>query len=192
MKISAANSNESQDVQNRDPVIVAGADTGVGKTEVAINAIVQYRQSRQLSAANDNEPMTLPLAIYAVPTHRLADELVGRFENAGLSAGIWRGRMADHPTRQNEKMCQKPEQVRKVTAMGLGVARTMCRLTTDDDTYTCDDFSICAYQQQVDELSKKDVVIVAHASLFHEKPDFGKPRLLVIDESFYTAGLRGV
>jgi len=179
---------ECQTNQQRPPVIVVGASTGMGKTEVAINAIVQYRQSMGQSAANDNNP----LAIYAVPTHRLAYELVGRFENAGLSAGIWRGRSTDHPTRQKEKMCHKPDQVKLVTDHGLSVSRTMCRLKADDQVFSCEQYSDCAYQQQVEALSTKDVVIVAHTSLFYEKPDFGKSRLLIIDETFYAAGLRGV
>ena len=182
----------SPEIQQCTPVIVAGANTGVGKTEVAIDAIVQYRESMLSSTINDNVPLALPLAIYAVPTHRLANELAGRFENAGLSAGIWRGRTSDHPVHQKEKMCRKPDQVKKVADHGLSVSKTMCRLKTGDKEYFCEHFSNCAYQQQVDELSRKDVVIVAHDSLFYEKPEFGEPRLLIIDEIFYATGLRGV
>jgi len=161
------------------PIYCVTVGVGIGKTEVAI----------QIIAAHCLNPTGNIKAVYAVPTHKLGDELVARFKEVGVTSGVWRGRGADNPARKGSKMCLKPEAVQKVISLGLPVQKTMC---WDADVSSCEHFSYCPYQRQAGDLCDMHVVIVPHESIFYEKPKIGKRNLLVIDESFWAAGLKGL
>lgn len=161
------------------PIYCATVGVGIGKTEVAIQVI----------AAHCLNPTGNFKAIYAVPTHKLGDELVARLKEADVTSGVWRGRAADNPAKPGSKMCLKPEAIQKIITLGLPVQKTMCR---DANVSSCEHFSYCPYQRQAGDLCDMHVVIVPHESLFYEKPNIGNRNLLVIDESFWAAGLKGL
>jgi len=161
------------------PIYCVTVGVGIGKTEVAIQNI----------AAHCLNPTSNIKVIYAVPRHKLGDELVARFKKAGVTSGVWRGRAADNTARTGSAMCLKPEAVQKVIALGLPVQKTMCR---DAGISLCEHFLSCPYQRQAAELCDMHVVIVPHESLFYEMPNIGERKLLVIDESFWPAGLKGL
>ncbi|MEH6478299.1 MAG: hypothetical protein V7727_21590, partial [Sneathiella sp.] len=172
------------------PIASAAVDVGVGKTEAAIQIIKRILKNN-LTDCKESEAFDIKF-IYAVPTHKLGEELANRFRAEGITAGVWRGRLADNPDKPNEKMCLKPNTVEKVISMGQPVQTTMCRSKIKDTYYDCEHFQYCPYQGQTSHLTPLDVVIVPHASLFFEIPDIGKRQILIIDESFWPAGLRGV
>ncbi|OUR77314.1 hypothetical protein A9Q83_11470 [Alphaproteobacteria bacterium 46_93_T64] len=172
------------------PIGCASVDVGVGKTDAAVGIISQLLKQSIVCKHRDEQSELK--AIYAVPTHKLGQELVQRFVARDVTAGVWRGRLADNPEKPGEKMCLKPAEVEEVSERGLPIQRSMCRVKVDDIHYTCEHFQDCPYQMQADLLSQVDVVIVTHASLFYEMPSIGRRQILVIDEAFWSAGLRGV
>jgi putative DNA primase/helicase len=155
---------------------------GIGKTEAAVQIIAGHCLRSTVALA----------VVYAVPTHKLGDELIGRFTDAGLTAGVWRGRLAADPEKSGGKMCLKPDAMKKAISIGMPIQQTMCRYKDERNSATCEHFSYCPYQSQAGQLCKKQVVIIPHDSLFYEMPDIGTRNMLVIDEAFWSAGLRGV
>jgi putative DNA primase/helicase len=172
------------------PIGCAAIGVGVGKTEAMIRIIAMYCCG-MVSAVVDQRGPSL-MFIYAVPTHELAEDIVARLAAVGVTAGVWRGRLADNPLRPGDKMCLKPEAIQKVASIGLSIQQSMCRVKSETGYVTCEHYSFCAYQQQAGELCDKQVVVVPHDSLFYEMPDIGDRNILITDEAFFNAGLRGV
>ena len=170
------------------PIGCASVGVGIGKTETAIKIIAKLG-----TCARGMTRSEVDIAIvYAVPTHKLADDLVMRFASAGVTSGVWRGRLADNPANLNEKMCLKPDAVQEVASLGLPIQQSMCRFKTDAGYVSCESFLSCPYQQQASLLRGKQVVIVPHDSLFYEMPNIGPRNMLIIDEAFCFVGLRGL
>ena len=155
---------------------------GIGKTESAVQIIAGHCLHSTVALA----------VVYAVPTHKLGDELVRRFTKAGLTTGVWRGRLADDPVKSGSKMCLKPEAMKRAISKGMPIQQTMCRYKDDYNYVTCEHFPYCPYQSQAAQLCNKQVVVIPHDSLFYEMPDIGTRNMLVIDEAFWATGLRGV
>lgn len=184
---------------------------GVGKTAAAISVIKANKErvkdavhqigefiaqttdgseERERLEENRIDLKRLGRATFAVPTHRLGDELVRRIEAEGLSAGVWRGRLADDPGKQGEKMCLIPKEVEKVVKSGLPVEDSMCRSFRDGEKRECEHHAVCPYQKQKGALFSKDVAVVPHASLFHQMPKINTRGTLFIDEGFWQASLK--
>ena len=179
------------------PVHAIRGETGVGKSEAARCHVTQMLL--ELRATGDMRSIAL-----AVPRHDLGDEQARAFAEleafsaAGLVARVWRGLEAidpDHEDFQNEqvkiddkaRMCRRIDAVREVLGVGLNVQSRVCGALRGFRP-TCPWFGACSYQKQ--RASKADVWIVPHELLFAEKPmTFGKLAALVIDESFWNAGL---
>ena len=122
------------------PVYGVPAVVGLGKTEVALKAIVgaliQMRRRKNKK-----------VVVLAAPTHRLSEELEERFNaiddalvqrlqqqarkagmlprtverigrEARLTAATWRGREADEPSGSGEKMCKNLDAVKKGAGAG--------------------------------------------------------------------------
>jgi hypothetical protein len=184
------------------PKAVLGLSVGVGlgKTEQAF-WLIKYVKDRafkllvvdaQASKANRLSKPTriaykrLTRTVLAVPTHKLADEAVARARKAGLSAGPFRGRLYEDKETGEHPMCDKPNDVQKCTDAGLAVATSMCESYTSACEFRYD----CGYYAQNNELRHCDVVMVPHASLFHEMPPVNSRGLLIIDEQFAFDGER--
>ena len=74
-----------------------------------------------------------------------------------------------------------------------GVEGSACRVIRDNVEHVCQFFACCGYQAQKSLARQAQVILVAHDALFHEAPAaIGDVGLLVLDEGFWTAGLRGV
>jgi hypothetical protein len=148
---------------------------GLGKTEVAFKLIRHVRnKARSLLAGDEADKLTketrialnrLTRAILAVPTHKLADEAVIRARKVGLSAGVFRGRFYKNKIGEYP-MCEKPKDVQRCIDVKLPVKSSMCESRYAE----CEFRQSCGYFQQIKALRDCDVVVVPHASLFHEKP----------------------
>jgi putative DNA primase/helicase len=184
---------------------------GLGKTEGGIQAIneiiprvqAEVRRFNEAIASIDNDDeiyrdklketrrkmKRMARVVFAVPSHKLADELVPRLEAEGLSAGTFRGRLAENPE-TGTTMCLKPKEVEQVTEAGISVETAMCKTSKSGTIYACEHYSACAYQIQKQKLRGKDVVVVTHASLFHAMPRINTRGITFIDEGFWQASLK--
>ena len=159
---------------------------GGGKTKEAIEAMVSgvARMRKELG------PVT-PSIVYAVPTHRLGGELIHRIEaeaaaqGVSVSVRIWRGREAIEPE-TGEQMCLDVPAVKAAQRAMLRPQDAVCKSADG----ACPFFSRCQYQAQ--RQASADIWLVAHASLFHERPKaIGQPAVLIVDEGIWQASLRG-
>ena len=71
--------------------------------------------------------------------------------------------------------------------------RAAAALRQNGITHLCPLYGKCGYQRQKPLAEASDVIVCAHDSLFHMKAEaIGTVGLLVIDEGFWQAGLRGL
>jgi len=121
---------------------------------------------------------------YLVPRHQLGDEIVIRIRKAhpGLTVAIWRGLDAQDPEIDGATMCLDRELTREAGRAGLGETAPCVACPLRDQ---------CGYQRQREQ--KADIWIAAHNLAFSDKPK-GLPNAgcIVVDESFYQAGLNGL
>lgn len=173
------------------PVHAVKVDVGAGKSLAARKGAAAFLAQRR--ADGDNKSVV----VFAIPTHKLADEQAIAFEAlpaaraAGLVAGIWRGRSAADPDAPGETMCRNLEAVRDAQAAGAVVQRAVCKGKAPDGTAVeCPFFTSCGYQRQ--RQRKADVWHVAHEMLFQEKPAaIGDVAAVVGDEAIWQDGLEG-
>ena len=73
------------------------------------------------------------------------------------------------------------------------VEQSCCKLTRRARLHLCPHYDACGYQRQKEAARAAQVIVCAHDSLFHIKPEaIGDVGLLVIDEGFWQSGLRGL
>ncbi len=148
--------------------------TGIGKTEIAVRRAVK-------AAANGAK------VIYLAPTHKLNNELAGRFaaeakrQGANIPIEVFRGRGADRPGEPNVKMCSEYKTIRTSQAAKVKTA-DVCEICPVRDT--------CPYIAQFTKSAP--IGIGAHDLLWRKMPAPLKgANLLIIDESITTSGLVG-
>jgi len=184
---------------NRDPLdfnIVARAalppllglpvDVGLGKTSSARAAIAGLIGSGGLGTRK---------VVYAVPRHDLGAEQVTELKALGLSAMLWKGRTAPDPTDDNPDrlMCLDTEATFDALEIEHPVEQSCCKVKNGAELLLCPWFHDCGYQRQKLLAQAAQVIVCAHDSLFHMKPQaIGEVGLLVIDEAFWQSGLRGL
>jgi len=121
---------------------------------------------------------------YLVPRHQLGDEIVARIRKAhpGLTVATWRGLDAQDPEIDGATMCLDRELTRAAGLAGLGETAPCVACPLRDQ---------CGYRRQ--RKQKADIWIAAHNLAFSDKPE-GLPDAgcIVVDESFYQAGLHGL
>jgi hypothetical protein len=181
-------------------VLCLSVGVGLGKTEEAFK-LIKYVKNKALKLLEDDAQASntnklskdtriayqrLTRAVLAVPTHKLADEAVERARKAGLSAGPFRGRLYEDKDNGEFPMCKRPKEVQLCVDAELPVTSSMC----ESDGSKCKFRQICGYYAQIEELKNCDVVVVPHASLFHEMPPINSRGLLIIDEQFAFDGER--
>jgi hypothetical protein len=186
--------------QSPKVVLNLAVGVGLGKTEQAFK-LIKYVRDKALALlkadkiADDASKLSddtrvacqrLTRAVLAVPTHKLADEAVERAQRAGLTAGPFRGRLYEDKEIGEILMCNKPDDVQRCIEVGLPVASSMCKNAWRE----CEYKTTCLYYAQMEVLNNFDVVVVPHASLFHEKPSINSRGLLIIDEQFAFDGER--
>ena len=75
----------------------------------------------------------------------------------------------------------------------VAIEKSACIRVVDGVELRCSLFERCRYQAQKSEAEQADVIYMAHQYLFHPKFGFiGDVSLVVIDESFWQAGLMGL
>ncbi|MFE1603340.1 hypothetical protein [Methylobacterium sp. ID0610] len=182
--IDAANAwRLAGDEEAEPPVHAVAVSTGVGKTRITARTLADYILSRRA----DRKPAK-PI-LYVVPRHRLGDEIAAQFDGYGITARVFRGRQADDPSRPGQKMCDDLEAVEIALNLGEPIQTSCCKKkSTDGIEYLCPHFQACAYQAQ--KATKPEVWIVAHQMLFQGQTALGKVEMVVVDESFWQAGVR--
>lgn len=160
-----------------DPLIWAmSIDTGVGKTQYVIKAVAEAIHVKLLSRV-----------MFAVPRHKLGDRIQRQFEASGISAKVFRGRTAADPEKTEKQMCLNMDAVELAKQYHADIGRTCCK----HKKMKCRFFDRCGYQRQM-QGNPPQVWIAASDMLFHDQEVFGKPELVVIDESIMRKGLYGV
>ena len=178
--------------------IAIKAAAGLGKTSNVISDLcigqVKYQKAVHVE--------------YYVPTHNLSSQLaedlkaeyqihadrIDENERPSIPVAVLKGR-----TQTDEKgnpLCNKTEQVSELIALGYPVSSRLCR----NQEHKCEYYSSCGYQQQFkkQEVDTKGitlpaVTVMTHHQLFLERHSFlPKPDFVVIDESFYQAGIETI
>ena len=168
------------------PLLGLPVDVGLGKTSRARAAIANLIESGALGGRK---------VVYAVPRHDLGAEQVAAFQALGLRAMLWKGRTAPDPTSENPEqlMCLDTEATFDALEVEHPIEQSCCKLRRGGEVHLCAQYSACSYQRQKPQAQVADVIVCAHDSLFHMKPDaVGAVGLLVIDEAFWQSGLRGL
>jgi len=153
------------------------AMTGIGKTRIAARAIAEA-----LKAGKQIAPVG-----YAVPTHRLGEDIADQFRQHGVTAAVWRGRKAFVSGKDGPTMCGDLPSVRLAEKAGVTVESACCKGKNPSGmVVTCPLFDTCAYQAQ--KRQKPDVWLFAHQMLFQKQSAIKNLSALFIDESFQEAG----
>lgn len=172
--------------ENRPPLLGLAVDVGLGKTSATRQAIADLLRSGALGNRK---------VVFAVPRHDLGAEQVAAFRQLGISAMLWKGRTAEDPIPENPQrlMCLDPDATFDALFVEHPVEQSCCSVRRDGVDYLCPHYPSCGYQRQKPEAEAASVVVCAHDSLFYIKPEvIGTVGLLVIDEGFWQAGLRGL
>jgi putative DNA primase/helicase len=171
------------DEEAEPPVHAVAVSTGVGKTRITARTLADYIIKRRA------EGKTARPVLYAVPRHRLGDEIANQFDGYGITARVFRGRQADDPERPGRKMCDDLEAVEIALNLGEPIQSACCKKKLSDGTeYRCPYYDTCSYQAQKN--NKPEVWIVAHQMLFQGQKALGKVEMVIVDESFWQAGIR--
>jgi bifunctional DNA primase/polymerase-like protein/primase-like protein len=155
--------------------------TGTGKTQLSIKELAVL-----IKKLIKEQTGTI---IYSVPTHKLSKEIETQFGEHGVSARVFRGRMAIDPDdpEKRRQMCLNPVAVKKAMECGADITKTCCK----HGSKVCAFFKQCAYQKQMPK-EMPSVWIIAHDMLFHYVKAFGNPIMVIIDESFWQKGIVGM
>jgi putative DNA primase/helicase len=108
---------------------------------------------------------------------------------------LWKGRTAADPTPDNPEqlMCLDTEATFDALEVEQPVEQSCCKVKRGGELHLCPHFRACGYQRQKPAAQVAQVVVCAHDSLFHMKPDaVGDVGLLIIDEAIWQSGLRGL
>lgn len=168
------------------PLLGLPVDVGLGKTSSTRQAVADLLGWGVLGSRK---------VIFAVPRHDLGAEQVAAFDALGIRAMLWKGRGAPDPSRENPDrlMCLDQDATFDAIEVERPVEQSCCKLTREGETHTCPHYETCGYQRQKAAAKAAQVIVCAHDSLFHIKPEvIGDVGLLVIDEGFWQAGLRGL
>jgi|AntAceMinimDraft_11_1070367.scaffolds.fasta_scaffold02944_3 putative DNA primase/helicase len=168
------------------PLLGLPVDVGLGKTSHARTAIAELIDTGGLGRRK---------VVYAVPRHDLGVEQVTAFKALGLRAMLWKGRTAPDPAPNNPEqlMCRDPEATFDALEVEHPVEQSCCKVKRGAELHLCAHFHDCGYQCQKPQAQAANIIVCAHDSLFHMKPEaIGTVGLLVIDEAFWQSGLRGL
>jgi hypothetical protein len=171
--------------------------TGGGKTTIVIEEIARWLRTH---------PDMTPL-IYAVPHHALGDEITQQFVDLGIDARHFRGYLAvdpnsernkrllaldpDTPEHELDRMCATPKRVELAAETKSEIAPTTCKCGKNVCPFY--EGKRCAYRaQEPEEGDEPQVWVVTGDLLFHTHTIFEQAKAVIIDESFWQKGLRGL
>jgi len=169
------------------PVQGWGCTTGLGKSHQLRDMAANY--IRQLRKHGDNGT-----AIVFLPTHRLGQEQVGKFnaEHEGLTARRFLGIAQPDPDTPGKSMCHRHQIVADLCKDGASM-RDLCA-KPKLGSYCPHHVEIadepCGYSVQAQHTA--DIWFLPQQMLFAKAPRcVGKPALIGIDEAFWQASLKG-
>ena len=167
--------------------------TGGGKTRL-VRAVLTERLRRHSFHARhlgDGPARAMMGGIIAVPTHELAQETAKTLHAQGVAVVVWRGR--EHQDAHGDPACGNLDAVADAQAAYEPIERSICRQRLPSgEALECPLYQHCAYQTQKPAAQAAEVVVLTHASLFHEPPAALCGRSwMVIDESFADDAARG-
>ncbi len=167
------------------PRLALPVGVGLGKTTAMQRGLVGLLRSGALRGKR---------VVVGVPRHDLAEEQRTAFTRLDVTAMVWKGRNAPDPRpgEPDRLMCLDPSAPFDAIEVERAVETTSCKVTRNGVTNSCPFYHQCGYQAQKHPLRGADIVITAHDTLFHMAPrELGAVGLLVLDEGFWAAGLRG-
>ena len=154
------------------------ATTGIGKTQTAARVIARRVRSGLLAT---------PVG-YAVPTHRLGEDIAEQFRAHGITAEVWRGRKACISGKSGPTMCDELGVVKIAEDMGAVIESACCKgKDPNGKPVMCPFYQGCAYQGQ--KSKEPDVWVFAHQMLFQQNKTLKGMSVLFVDESFRDAGM---
>jgi hypothetical protein len=166
-------------------------ETGVGKTEQTIEELAIWLRKVVLKGP----------VIYAVPQHKLSVEIEKKFAERSINARRFLGRGQVDPKRKKpdlpddaqQKMCLNPIAVDLAKKCHASISDSCCYQSKKKRCRFYDPGpGQCGYQEQQIDSDEVQVWIVASDMLFQTHKVFGRPAVLIIDESIWRKGLRGV
>lgn len=152
----------------KTPSLLLPVGVGIGKSHAA-----------QLAAIQNYDREKGPV-VWAAPNQELAEQVAKDLQKLAphLTIRVWKGR-------EQPGMCQNTEDRKTVEQAGLSVMKTLCRKRG-----ACPFAEGCPYLAQV--TAQADFWVIPHNLLFMAKPEtIPTPSLLIIDENFSSAGLKG-
>jgi hypothetical protein len=161
------------------PVHGVRAAAGLGKTAIAL----QFLARPEMAGKHIN---------YYVPEQRLSTELIERFSatNRQQRALVIRGRGQKLP--DGTPMCRKAELAEQIARLGQSVTNRLCHHVHENGRdERCEFYDTCPYVAQMADKGPA-VRFLPHQYLFVAGEGLPKPDLVVIDERFWPASLRGV
>lgn len=172
------------------------ATAGIGKTHEVINAIEPL-----LFIEN---PRNVNIEIY-VPSHKLANEIVDKINNMKplgkspfkkkIEASLIVGRTK---TKNGVDVCKRKAEVEEATGLGISVGKGLCGEHLDENHKDkCQHFNECLYQEQFQSWANHKhpqcAYVLSHDYLFiKRKESLPKPDFVVIDETFYSKGIKEI
>jgi hypothetical protein len=127
----------------------------------------------------------------AVPRLDLAERLVKQLRAMRVDARVFRGRNAPDPDNPGRVMCWRPKYVDKAVTLHAKVDEACCYKNKNNKCIFVDR---CGYYRQ--QPSKKEpqprIWVFASDMIFHEHKVFAGLDALIVDESFWQKGIRGV
>lgn len=161
--------------------LIKGA-AGLGKTQRMLERLAEM----------DSGSMGLSGTTWiVVPTVKLADEIVSRCEELGLTAFAPKGRRYGYEEGL-QTPCERPEHISELTNLGIGnISQAACRAEDEDgNVLLCPYYENCRYQQQWPEGAT--VYAVTHEYLFTpmDEKKLPRPNRVIIDEDPTKAFLK--
>jgi hypothetical protein len=197
------NANEHIDPRLKNNVAIKAA-AGLGKTSQIIHEIIANRV-RHIS--QQKSPIYIE---YYVPTHKLSSQVADDIKHAlKYKADIIKGITEEETEIQvniilglekslpdGSPVCRKRELARALQQLRKPIEPLLCQ----NNEGQCEFYNNCYYQNQFkvtqdneNELNLPVVNILAHNHLFYKKRErLSDPEFIVIDESFYQAGISKV
>ena len=170
------------------PTQAIPVDTGVGKTRITIEELATAIHEEKIKGK----------VIYAVPQHSLSDEIVERFRKQGINARIYRGYSAPDPSIPGNLNLREDEQIKMCLRANTALALSKKNFSPTMETCckkgkkVCPLLSHCHHQDQLVDAEDVQVWIIAADMLFYGHEVLKNPARIVIDETMWQKGLRGL
>ena len=199
--IKTRSSKERTDIElyknNKTRLIKATA--GLGKTHNVIEEIAPFLFLKR--------PYRLSIEVY-VPSLKLAKEVNDKLSAATSELPSGESFLVDDSysnvivgrtrTKNGIDVCKRKAEVEEATSLGKSVSKEICGEHLDDkDNNKCSYFKECIYQEQFSSWRNPENLqsahILSHDYLFlPRKKDIPLPELVIIDEAFYSKGIREI